>query len=91
MKLTIGSITSLTVDHGWIAEFTSGGETWTEPVIGWAVVVRWANHGGENAETDLQAVVLAEDRYPVAIREYVDDVPGPNTPTVRLIQQEATR
>ena len=82
MNLTVDSIVSFTPDHGWIANFkATDGENWTEPVIGWAVVVKWTNYDERAAdscepdcqmETRLQAVVLDEYCYPTVISEYLE-------------------
>lgn len=71
MRLTRNSPTAFTPDSsGWTAAFTNAdGNTWTEPVIGWAIAVNWAEHEErDNAddpardihETQIQAVVLDE-------------------------------
>ena len=59
---------SFTPDHGWVAHFEGASETWTEPVIGWAIV-SWA--GVDGRENDIQAVVLDEERYPSTIHGYL--------------------
>lgn len=65
------SITSFTPDHGWTAHFTGLKETWTEPVIGWAVVVTYTDDG--SYEQGIRAVVLTEGRYAVTIVDYIEE------------------
>jgi hypothetical protein len=59
-----------------MAKFTASTEEWTEPVIGWAVVAGHELDGedGTGAETRVEAVVLAEERFPQHITEYLDDL-----------------
>jgi hypothetical protein len=82
---TPGSIVSFTPAHGWVALFEAGEDKWTERVLGWAVVVRYVGTNEEGLpaglgldpeweiETEIEAVVLAEDRYPVTVKHYLMD------------------
>jgi len=67
---TVGSVLSLTTASGTV-EFTNATETWTEPLVAWAVVVVWSDPALGEYGTDVVAVVIDEDRYPVTLAEYL--------------------
>ena len=67
-----GSPMSLTpAPPGWQATFTTDGESWTEPVIGWAIVA--VNNGPDGLETMIEAVIMSStEGFPCGMREYME-------------------
>lgn len=68
----VGSILQFTpAGPGWVAVVGDGTKQWSEPVVGWAVVVIWTAYGEENEDentkgtqqfqTEVQPVTLNED------------------------------
>ncbi len=88
MTWTPESVLSFAPDSGWTADFTDrlDNESWSLPVIGWAVLVN-AYEDTDDADeaarsrvgprTSLQAVVLAEATAPMPVPAYLDTIsPG---------------
>lgn len=85
MHHTQGSILNFTPDHSaGVAKFRNGDDEWTEPVIGWAIVVNWSSaeshpHGGppDNdqhdiaIETRIEAVVLDQQGHACTTNDYL--------------------
>jgi hypothetical protein len=84
MQFSPESIIQFTKADGWTAHITDklDGETWTVPVIGWAVVVGGVDYDGRRApntvfetggdmHTVLQAVVLAGEHVPETLPAYL--------------------
>lgn len=58
----------------WEVTITGEEDTWTMPVIGFAVVVSYnGKDDGELGETVLNPVVLDEEGYPSPIQQYLND------------------
>ncbi len=52
---------------GWQATFTAGGESWEEPVIGWAIVA--VNNSPDGLETMIEPFVMSSaEGFPCDIR-----------------------
>lgn len=91
MNLTENSVISFTPDDGWEAVFIVPAaddpniqlQGWTEPVIGWAVVVDLEEDGEGHTETGLEPVLLVEDRYPVTLHWHLASMDQPH-PRVRI-------
>ena len=60
------------IQPGWIITFTTDGESWTEPVIGWAIVADCISGLGNDTSTVIEPVLLEEGR-PVTVRRYLSD------------------
>lgn len=72
MEPVVGSVLHFTPEtRGWIANLSGDdGESWQEPVVGWAVVVIWAAYSPDNEDpatketkqfqTEVQPVTLTE-------------------------------
>lgn len=71
---TEGAILNMTPAAGTV-EFGAKGESWSMPLIGWAVVVTYLEDEGEGAgleyETSVHPVILTEGRYPVTLPDYL--------------------
>lgn len=70
------AVIRFTPDHGWAATITDGHseESWTLPIIGWAVVVNDLEadtDGIREADTGVEPVVLVEERYASVLSQYV--------------------
>ena len=84
---TVGTVLSIAPASG-IVRVELDVERWTLPLIGWCVVVTWVSDPDEGDERDqyethLDAVVLLEGRYPVALSQYErDDLDGAGRVTV---------
>lgn len=60
MKYAPGAPMNLTAaPPGWQVTFTADGESWTEPVIGWAVVATVS--GQDGIDSDIATIVLDSD------------------------------
>ncbi len=58
----------------WEVTFTSKDDTWTLPVIGFAVVVSYnGKDDGELSESVLNPVVLDEEGFPAPVQQYLND------------------
>lgn len=86
VNLTENSIISFTPDAGWEATFTTETETWTEPVIGWAVVLDLIVKGGRE-ETGLEPVLLVENRFPATLYWHLQDMSDPK-PRVQIKRRQ---
>lgn len=86
MTPTEGTILNLTPAAGTV-EFTTKGESWTLPLIGWAVVVTYLGDEEEGAgleyETSVHPVILAEDQYPETVPTFLSSLEG--SATVKVI------
>lgn len=77
MVPTVGTVLSLIPASGQVL-FTSDGERWTEPLIGYAVVVTWTKASdpsgsatwAEEYESGVEPVVL-QDGQPTVVSAYV--------------------
>lgn len=92
MRLTTGSPTHFTPEpQNLTATFTNtDGETWTGPIIGWAIVITWNNTDrGDDAEPDdqetrIEPVILAENKYPRTVNDYVANTDGVRLERINL-------
>jgi len=71
-----GSPIAFTLDTtGRVATFRHvDGETWTEPILGWAIV---CNDGGDvdaQQETVVEPILLVEGCYPTRVGDYLRDL-----------------
>jgi hypothetical protein len=56
---------------GWQITFTADNESWTEPVIGWAVVA--INTRSEGTETTIETILIdSSEGFPCSLREYME-------------------
>lgn len=78
MTPTIGTVLNMTPAAGRVSFLADGddGEEWTLALVGWAVVVTYVSDDGTEYETGLDAVVIAEDRYPVPLSAHVRELVG---------------
>lgn len=79
MRFANESTVSFTPDHSgtWAVRFTAHGHSWTEPVVGWAVVVTNPDDGEEGASTQVQPVVIdPAEGWPASITEYRNNRDG---------------
>lgn len=91
MDLTIGSVVNMApAPPGWLVMCTSGDETWREPIVGWATVVKWKagdefdpNTDDGRVETGLEPVVLIEGCFLVTMSDYRENT-APKGATVFL-------
>lgn len=65
---TVGSVLSFTPASGEVAFIVADGE-FRLPMVGWAVVVTWAN--ASEVETDVQPVVIIPSGGPLDVWSYV--------------------
>ncbi|MFD4206254.1 hypothetical protein ACFWRG_09710 [Micromonospora tulbaghiae] len=76
MRIAEGNVVSFTPDHGGTlaVRFSANGETFKEPLIGWAVVVvhrERSDDGPEVVDTQLQPVVIdPADGLPATVTDY---------------------
>lgn len=88
MRISQGNTISFAPDSSgkWQARFRdpSNNQDWTEPVIGWAVIVRWAGWEEKDypsddqqdlVETDIVPVVL-DQQHVTTVAEYLRDRDG---------------
>lgn len=68
---TVGTVLNLIPATGTTHWKTPGGNTWTEPLIAWAVVVNAVEDSERQYDTSIEPVVLDEGRYPATPREYI--------------------
>lgn len=78
MRFTIGSVLQFTADWGSTVEFSSGYDTWTRPMVGWAVCVDRTDYQGQDEyhdnstiETRVEPVVLNEKGRPKTVTMYL--------------------
>lgn len=78
MRFNRDSVISFTPDHSGahVVEFTQGGETWTEHIIGWAIVVSYSDDEG-GTDTNIHPVVIdPADGMPATVTDYRDNRTG---------------
>lgn len=79
MKYAPGAPMNLTAaPPGWQITFTADGESWTEPIIGWAVVATLGD--GEGIDSEIEPVVLdsEEGRFD-HLRDYLSNRSQPHS------------
>lgn len=92
MNLTRGSILNMTTDRGTAHFQANDGESFTLPLIGWAVYVRWSADEPDTLdagltehthETDLEPVVLV-DGDPQMVNGFLRDLEGGRLTQIEL-------
>ncbi|MFG1844904.1 hypothetical protein [Micromonospora carbonacea] len=80
MNLDTNSVTSFspTDPDLWEVTFTGEVDTWTMPVIGFAVVVTYAGEDGVPSDTRTYPVVLDDSGMPVHVFEYLQEWKAPH-------------
>lgn len=90
MRYTASSILNFTPDsHQRIIEFRTPEEIWEHPLIGWAIVVNYTDD--DTHETELEPVVLADHKFPLPLRLYLQDLAEPTTVEWQILDPGSTR
>lgn len=69
---TTGTVLNMTPANGLVHFTAPGGETWTRPLLGYAVVVTYFDARVMEYEANLQPVVLSQGCHPIPLAEYLE-------------------